>query len=193
MSSFMRALGPLRKARVALLIPCVFLALTWTQSCSNNEDEVRELLDKKLGVDEAHNVEAYMSSTGQMKARLKAPLMRRYQDTIAKVVFPNTMHVDFYNDSTVIESQLDALYGEYFESQNKVYLKDSVRVFNNKSDTLFCQELWWDQDQQNFYTDKPVRIHRPDMIMYGVGLRAPQDFSYFEMYRITNSVLRVKE
>jgi LPS export ABC transporter protein LptC len=174
-------------------MPLTLLVLIVLVSCSNNEDEVRKLMDKRLGVDEAHNIEAYMSSTGQMKARLRAPLMLRYQDTIAKVVFPKSMHVDFFNDSTKIESQLDAMYGEYFETRNRVFLKDSVRVFNTKNDTLFCEELWWDQDQQTFHTEKPVRIHRPDMIMYGVGLRAPQDFSYFEMYRITNSVLRVRE
>jgi hypothetical protein len=39
---------------------CIFLFL----SCVNDENEVKELLSKKLGVDEAHNVEAYMSSTG---------------------------------------------------------------------------------------------------------------------------------
>ena len=119
-------------------------------SCVNDENVVRELTSKRLGVDEAHNVEAYMSSTGVMKARLRAPLMLRYQDTIPKVVFPESMHVDFFNDSIHIESQLDALYGEYYETKNKVFLKDSVKVFNNTGDTLFCQELWWDQTQSKF-------------------------------------------
>lgn len=167
---------------------CIFLLL----SCENDENEVKELLSKRLGVDEAHNVEAYMSSTGVMKARLRAPLMLRFQDTLAKVEFPESMHVDFFNDSVKIESQLDARYGEYFETKNKVFLKDSVKVFNNTGDTLFCQELWWDQNLQKFYTDKPVRIHRPDMIMIGVGLSAPQDFKTFEIYKISNSILRVK-
>jgi len=168
---------------------CIFLFL----SCVNDENEVKELLSKKLGVDEAHNVEAYMSSTGLMKARLRAPLMLRYQDTLSKVQFPESMHVDFFNDSTKIESQLNARFGEYYESQNKVFLKDSVKVFNNTGDTLFCQELWWDQNLQKFYTDKPVRIHRPDMILIGVGLSAPQDFKSFEIYKISNSILRVKD
>lgn len=162
-------------------------------SCENSDEEVKALMTKRLGVDEALNVEAYMSNTGKMKARLRAPVMLRYQDTASKVVFPKTMHVDFFNDSTNIQSQLDANYGEYFETKNKVFLKDSVRVFNNTGDTLFCQELWWDQNTQQFNTDKPVRVHRPDMIMYGVGLYAPQDFKVFEMYKITNSVIRVKQ
>jgi LPS export ABC transporter protein LptC len=162
-------------------------------SCVNNEDEVKNLLTRRTEVDEGVNIEAYMSNTGKMKARLRAPLMLRYQDSSAKVVFPKTLHVDFFNDSTDIQSKMDANYGEYFEVKAKVFLKDSVRVFNNTGDTLFCQELWWDQNSQLFTTDKPVRIHRPDMIMNGVGLSAPQDFKFFEMYKINNSTLRVKE
>lgn len=164
-------------------------------SCSNRVEEVKAIGQKPLGVDEANSIEAYMSTGGNMRARLRAPQMLRYQDTSSKVVFPKTMHVDFFQDSTegVIKSQLDARYGEYFEQRNMVYLRDSVRVFNTSGDTLFCQELWWSQNDQKFYTDKPVRIHRPDMIMIGVGLSAPQDFSYFEMYKITNSVIRVNQ
>lgn len=184
-NAFVRSIVP---ALLTVTCSCIFMF----SSCVNDENEVKELLSKRLGVDEAHNVEAYMSSTGVMKARLRAPLMLRYQDTLAKVEFPETMHVDFFNDSIKIESQLDSKYGEYYETKNKVFLKDSVRVFNNTGDTLFCQELWWDQNLQKFYTDKPVRIHRPDMIMIGVGLSAPQDFKTFEIYKISNSILRVK-
>jgi LPS export ABC transporter protein LptC len=184
-NAFLRSIaGPL----LTVTCSCIFMLA----SCENDEAKVNELTSKRLGVDEAHNVEAYMSTTGVMKARLRAPLMLRYQDTIAKVVFPESMHVDFFNDSVKIESQLDSRYGEYYETKNKVFLKDSVKVFNNTGDTLFCQELWWDQQLQKFYTDKPVRIHRPDMIMIGVGLSAPQDFKTFEIYKISNSILRVK-
>ena len=173
----------------------LFLGLFLWTSCVNSEEEVKAISARRLGVDEAIGMEAYMSSGGNMRARLRAPLMLRYQDTSAKVVFPKTMHVDFFQDSTegVIKSQLDARYGEYFEQRNLVFLRDSVRVFNTTGDTLYCAELWWSQNDQRFYTDKPVRIHRPDMIMIGVGLNAPQDFSFFEMYQITNSVIRVNQ
>jgi LPS export ABC transporter protein LptC len=161
-------------------------------SCVNNEDEVKNISNRKTTVDEGLNIEAYMSNTGKMKARLRAPRMLRFEDS-GKVVFPKSLHVDFFSDSTSIENQMDAEYGEYYDAKGRVNLKDSVRVFNNAGDTLFCEELWWDQATQMFSTDKPVRIHRPDMIMNGVGLSAPQDFKYFEMYKITNSTLRVKE
>lgn len=173
----------------------VVILFLFLWSCSNRSADVHAIIQKKLGVDEANNIEAYMSTGGHMRAKLRAPQMLRYQDTSSKVVFPKTMHVDFFQDSLegVIKSQLDARYGEYFEQRNMVFLKDSVRVFNNTGDTLFCNELWWSQNDQKFYTDKPVRIHRQDMIMIGVGLSAPQDFSFFEMYQITNSIIRVNQ
>ena len=70
--------------------------------------------------------------------------------------FPKDIHVDFFNDSTKIENQMDARFAEYYETKNQVFLKDSVKVFNNTSDTLFCQELWWDQTNcRNFIPINP--------------------------------------
>jgi LPS export ABC transporter protein LptC len=162
-------------------------------SCENDEKVVRELFEKKLGVDEASGIDSYMSQGGKMKAHLTAPKMIRYQDSVPRMEFPKTLHVDFYDDSLSIQSKLDADFAQYFESQNKIFLKDSVRVYNIQGDTLFCQELWWDQREARFHTDKPVRIHKPGTIINGVGLTAPQDFKTFTMYKITNSILRVKD
>ena len=181
----------IRKSYIKLLAALCGCLFVYT-SCVNSEKEVNELLSRKTGVDEATNVQGYMSNTGLMKARLSAPSMLRYQDSSSRVVFPKSLHVDFFNDSTKVESQLDSRYAEYYENKAQVYLRDSVRVYNIANDTLFCQELWWDQNLQKFYTDKPVRIHRPYMIMIGVGLSAPQDFKTFEMYKITNSEFRVR-
>jgi LPS export ABC transporter protein LptC len=103
--------------------------------------------------------------------------------------FPDGLHVDFYDTSLQVENQVDSRYARYLEMQNKVLLIDSVRVYNRMKDTLFCQELWWDQASQRFDTDKPVRIIRPGMVINGVGLTAPQDFKTFTIFRITNSTV----
>jgi LPS export ABC transporter protein LptC len=178
---------------IGKIILILFLGfILMISSCENKVSEVEALLSKQKGVDEAHGIEAYMSTTGKMKGKLRAPLMLHYQDSIPKMVFPKSLHVDFFNDSTVIESRLDARYAEYFEQTNKVFLKDNVKVFNNIGDTLFCDELWWDQTLAKFYTDKPVEIHKPKEIIKGIGMSATQDFRSFEIYKISNSLLRVQ-
>lgn len=162
-------------------------------SCENDEKQVNAFFNKRLGVDEAINIESFMSQGGKMKAKLTAPIMLRYQDTSSRVELPKTLHVDFYDSTLQVESKLDAGSATYFESRNYIYLSDSIRVYNTKGDTLFCKELTWDQAMGRFHTQKPVRIHTPDMIMYGEGLSAPQDFKTFEIFKVTNSVIRIKE
>lgn len=169
------------------LLACYFLT-----GCENDVSEVNTLFNKKLGIDEAVSIESYLSRAGKMKAKLTAPLMYRYQDTSSRIELPKTLHVDFFDSLLNVESKLDAHFARYYENRNFIYLKDSIRVYNTKGDTLFCKELIWDQILEKFYTEKSVRIHTPEMIMYGEGLSAPQDFKTFEIYKVTNSVIRVQ-
>lgn len=176
-----------------LLFPAALSGCLFFPSCSNDMEQVNAFFQQKTGVDEAVNMESYMSQGGRMKARLRSPLMLRYQDTLPRMEFPKTLHVDFFDSTMKVQSQVDARFARYLEALNRILLKDSVRVFNLQGDTLYCQELWWEQNALEFHTDKPVRIHRPGMIINGVGLKAPQDFKTFTIFSITNSILRVQD
>ena len=91
-------------------------------SCENDEEKINALFTKKLGVDEAVNIESFMSQGGHMRAKLTAPLMLRYQDTGSRIVLPKTLHVDVYDSTLSIESRLDAFYASYFENRNIINL-----------------------------------------------------------------------
>src|SRR5438045_2024137 len=95
----------------ALLSGCCFLC-----GCENDQKDIDVWLKDKVMREEATNIEAFMSSEGKTKAKLKAPLMYRVMADTQYLEFPRTMHVDFYNDSTRIETWLDCKYGKYFEN-----------------------------------------------------------------------------
>ena len=155
--------------------------------CENNVKDLPNYRQKQISVDEGKKITAFMSENAKVKAKLTAPYMRRSEMDSPYVEFPNSLHVDFYNDSLVIESVMDCRYGKWKEQEGKVYLRDSVVVKNIlKGDTLYCKELWWYQKAEKFYTDKPVQIHKAGgTILYGTGLEAPQDFSGYTIYQIT--------
>ncbi len=163
------------------LIAALFVSCFFVGACENDPQELKKFTDKKTAVEEARNIESFLSQGGKMKAKLTAPFMLRYLIDSTYVEFPKTLHVDFYNDTLLVESQLDALYGKYREWEKKVYLRDSVVVINKvNGDTLRTNELWWDQQTEKIYTDKPVRIHTKDKILFGQnGLIASQDFSEY--------------
>lgn len=148
-------------------------------SCSNNYQEVQDLAKKRSPVDTATQVESYLSQDGFVKAKLTAPIMTTatISDT-PKTEFPHSLHVDFYNDSTQIQSRLFSKYGLYYTNKKLVLLRDSVIVFNVQGDTLRTQKLWWDQDKQLLYTDAPVHIIQGGQPLEGQnGMTAKQDFS----------------
>lgn len=172
----------------AFIVGCFFV---W--SCENDIRDVQNLNRKSIGVEEGKQIESFLSQEGKIKAKLTAPVMLRYQRDTPRVEFPKTLHVDFYDDSIKVESQLSAKYGRYLENENKVFLRDSVVVFNVKGDTLYCRELYWDQIKSIFYTNKNVIIHRPDQKIYGNGLIADQSFKWFTITHPHNSYLNIPD
>ena len=152
------------------------LILLFFSSCENDPKVIENWTKKAELREEAKTVESYLSQSGVMKAKLTAPLMYRYQRDTVFTEFPNTLHVDFYDDSVRVESWLTANYGIYYDNLNKVFLRDSVMVINKDGDTLRTPELWWDQNMQKFYTDKPARLDGKDKHLTGTqGLEATQD------------------
>ena len=158
----------------ALFTGCFFII-----SCENSLEDLNQFTVKKIGVEEAKGVKILYAIGEKTTSRITATLMLRHQEDIPYIEFPKTIHADFFNDSLQITSKMDANYARYMEAESKVFLRDSVVVFNIKGDTLFCNELYWDRNRpgQEFYTDKPVRIRTKTQIIDGDGLDAPQDFS----------------
>jgi lipopolysaccharide export system protein LptC len=159
-------------------------------SCENDPKDIAALTAERTTVEEARDITSYLSQEGQMKAKLTAPLMyRTLKDTVI-LEFPKSLHVDFYDDSTRVESTVDALYGKYYETLRKVYLRDSVTVINIQGDTLKAPELWWDQNAEKFYTDKPVRYFTRDKHLFGAnGLDAKQDLTEIVFHKATCNLL----
>ena len=169
------------KIAVACLSSCFFMA-----SCENDVDAVKALGARVGGIDVGKNVAIYVSNGGKLGAKLTAPLMNRYLIDSSKMIeFPQSIHVDFYKDSNQIESQLSAKYAKYKETENIVFLKEDVIIFNTLGDTLWCKEMYWDQNTNKFYTQQDVIVkqHNPVAKIYGKGLEANQNLTDIRIFK----------
>ena len=169
------------KIAVACLSSCFFMA-----ACENDVDAVKALGAKVSGIDVGKDVAIYVSNDGKLGAKLTAPLMNRYLEDSSKMIeFPQSIHVDFYKDSNQIESQLSAKYAKYKETENMVYLKEDVVVFNTLGDTLWCKEMYWDQNTGKFYTEQDVVVKQHSQLakIYGKGLEANQNLTDIRIFK----------
>ena len=177
-----------KKKLAACIFGCFFIT-----ACENTQEQINAVTKRRIGVEEAKEISILYSVGAKTKARLAAPIMLRYQDTVPYTEFPNKIHVDFFDDALQVESKLDALYGRYMETESKVILKDSVQLLNRNGDTMYTTELYWDRSRtgNEFYTDKPVKIRTKTHLINGVGFESSQDFKNMLIRNITNSVIRV--
>lgn len=169
------------KIAVACLSSCFFMT-----SCENDVDAVKALGARVIGIDVGKNVAIYISNDGKLGAKLTSPLMNRYLEDSSKMIeFPLSIHVDFYKDSNQVESQLSAKYAKYKETENIVFLKEDVIIFNTLGDTLWCKEMYWDQNTGKFYTEKDVVVkqHNPLAKIYGKGLEANQNLTDIRIFK----------
>ena len=165
------------------------IAAIFFSSCENTQEEIDRLNKKMLMVDQATRVESYLSQDGKTKARLTAPLMLRVTADTSYTEFPKSLHVDFYNDANIVETRLDSKYGKYYENLNKVYLRDSVVVISTNGDSLYCQDLWWDQNTELFFTDLPAQQRSPGQRIDGRnGLEATQDLKRITFKNVQGTV-----
>jgi LPS export ABC transporter protein LptC len=176
-----QSLNKILKIAVACISSCFFMT-----SCENDVDAVKALGARGGGIDVGKDVSIFVSNDGKLGAKLTAPLMNRYLIDSSKMIeFPNSIHVDFYKDIDQIESQLSAKYAKYKETENIVFLKEDVIIFNTLGDTLWCKEMYWDQNSGRFYTEQDVVVkqHSPLAKIYGKGLEANQNLTDIRIFK----------
>ncbi|GAB3007097.1 hypothetical protein GCM10027051_03480 [Niabella terrae] len=160
--------------------------------CENSETEINALNRKQVQKDEAIKIEGFLSQGGKVKARLTAALMVRVTADTPYVEFPKKLHVDFYDSTKLVTTRMDSKYGKYYETLNQIYLRDSVKVVTTKGDTLYCEDLWWDQEKELFFTDRPTLYQSAtgQRIPGKYGLEAPQDFSSVKFKKVQEGMLQ---
>lgn len=158
-------------------------------ACENDMKVIEDLQRKKLSVDEVYKVESYLSQAGVVKAKLTAPYMLRYYDSVPRVEFPRTLHVDFYNDSLQIESYLDAKSGYYYEQQSRVILQDSVVVIRINGDTLKTNELFWEQNLHKLFSNSDVEIRQKTKTIFGKGFESDEQLRNFKIDSVKGVLL----
>lgn len=172
------------------IIPGILFICLLLASCKNDPDDIAALVNKNtIQEDKADDVTILYSENGQTKVRLFAKEFVRNE--VAKPPFVDmkrSMKVEFFDDSMNVNSVLTAKYARYYEKQGNVLIRDSVVVVNKKGERLNTEELIWNQNVKKIYTEKFVKVHTPTQIMFGNGLEANEDFSWYVIKNPTGIV-----
>jgi LPS export ABC transporter protein LptC len=169
------------KAGLTLFHFC-FAGAMMLSSCVNDIDEIKQITFKSTDP-EQKTEELYVLQTegGFPQFRLYAPLAEAYSKPEQVTKFKEGIKVEFFDNDGKPESTLTGLYGEINETKGTMRVLDSVQLHNpERKQTMYTEALYWDQKDSLIFTDKMVMIKSPTELIYGKGIRARQDFSWYE-------------
>ena len=166
--------------RLPTVLLLLFLVTGGCEYSRKHEDQMFTEADTKVEV--GREVEILYSDSAVVRVRIQAPTLLNYADQMdPRQEFPDGVQVDFLDNRLRVTSTLTAKKGIRRADKGNVTVRDSVVLRSIKKEQLETEELIWEERTGRVHTDKFVKITKPGEVMYGYGLEATDDFSYWKI------------
>ncbi|MGB0524270.1 MAG: LPS export ABC transporter periplasmic protein LptC [Flammeovirgaceae bacterium] len=174
--------------RILLLILCCSACLFACESPQTNSNAVTTVVEE---VEEYtgpvltfSNIETFYSQNAQVKLRLVAPTQWHMQNS--DEVFPDGVHITFFDKDNQEKTTLVSDSARYIAEIKTYHMVGNVEVHNMvENQTLETPILNLDERSKEIFTDTTLKITTEKELIYGIGLRAKQDFSQYKIAKPT--------
>ncbi len=171
----------LRKGSVLHSLFLLVAALLIFSSC--DEQEKPKIFEPYDGpIMEGKNVKTLYSDSAIVRLRVNAPVQYEHQNHDRD--FPKGVMIEFFDTRGNVTTTLTSNYGEYKNETGLYMAKGNVLIENPaKGEKLESEQLYWDPKTERIYTneDVQVRIQTPTETIWGTGLEAKQDFTFYKI------------
>jgi LPS export ABC transporter protein LptC len=173
---------------MARFLPLFCWVLMGLSACDSDIEAARELANTDdVQMDVATDVRLMHKEAGKLTALITAPLMHRFFRNENRVVFPEGLLVELY-DNGILTCTIRAGYGQRDESTKRMTASGGVTVLNYKQEQMDAEEMLWDEVRQEITVEGKVKVTTPTDVLYGLGLVADDRFKNYTMKRITGVV-----
>ena len=152
-------------------------------SCANNESAIQGLLlDKNQPIGIALELNHVYRDSGRITSKLITPKLKDFSNRREHPYneFPNGITIVSYSDkrkdSITIKGNFCVTYTKTLISE----LKGNVVIINHSDlSKLTTEQLFWDQNTDYMFSEKPFTFTTPDDVINGVGFESKKDLSKF--------------
>ncbi len=152
-------------------------------ACSEPDEEKRQVFtENDVAIEMGRNVEILYSDSAIVRVRVTGPVLHNYTEREnPRQEFPEGVKIDFLEPNLSVRSTLTAKTAVRYQEKGQIIARDSVILVSSKQERLDTEELIWDEKTAKVFTEKFVKVSKPGEIIYGFGLEAEQDFSYWKI------------
>jgi len=169
------------------------VVVTMFFSCKNNFKEVQKIgISKHEPIGVAENINLKYTDSGKVKAILVSSKMLDFSNRdFAYTEFTDGVHLDIFDD----KNQKNTVVADYAIVYNKTDLIDmqgNVVLSTHQNDTLFAEQLYYDQIKEWLFTNKPVTFRTGTDLINGNGFDSDSNFTQAEVLEI-NGIITLDE
>lgn len=178
---------PIRIVHKYFIIPVMIVMAGIFFSCENDLEKIKQInADPSSPNETSEELHVIYTDSGYAQVELFAGIAETYSSPKAITKFKDGLKVNFFNDIGEVTSVLTSLYGEVDDETGNITVRDSVELLNVlEKKKLETEVLYWNKEGDSIYTDKPMVITYPDMILYGKGGWTTHTFDTAQFYNPT--------
>jgi LPS export ABC transporter protein LptC len=177
----------LKKYRI--LMPVLVMAITLFFGCESNFKEVQKInFSEFVPSGEADKINLKYTDSGRITAVLVSPKMREFASVdFPFTEFPNGIDVTLYDNKgkkTFVKSD----YATSYKLTNMIDLKGNVKINSEDGQTLETDQLYFDQKNEWFFTEKSFKFTDSKGVSNGTGIDFSKDFKVINSQRIAGEI-----
>lgn len=165
------------------------IAVTMFFSCKNNFKEVQKigvLQNEPIGIAEEINLK--YTDSGKLKANLLSPKMLDFSNRdFPFSEFPEGITLYLFDEQNK-KSKIVSDYAIVYNETDLIDLRGHIKITTETKDTLFAEQLYYDQKRDWVFTNKPVRYVSPTKIVTGNAFDSNRDFTSYGITEITSTM-----
>ena len=175
-------------SRNSVLIISIFFCFALT-GCESNFREVQKMGFAEFSPSgDADGINLKYTDSGRITANLISPKMLDYATVKYPFTeFPQGIHLTLY-DKNGKETYIDAKYAVSHKPTNLIDLQDKVKISNQNGEVLETEQLYYDQKNEWFFTEKKFKFTSPKGVSYGEGIDFSKDFKKVNSQKISGEV-----
>ncbi|SFB11042.1 LPS export ABC transporter protein LptC [Flavobacterium swingsii] len=155
-------------------------------SCESNINEVRKINVVEFNpVGEAKDFNLKYTDSGKIKAVLVSPQMLDFSHLeFPFTEFPKGIKVTIY-DERANKSFVTSNYAISYANSNLIDLSGKVKITTHDGKTLETEQLYYDQKNEWFFTQKTYKFTNKGSVIEGLGIDFSKDFKVLDTQSIT--------
>lgn len=154
-------------------------------ACSEKSDKGNIPVTNRdsLPVMRTTGVESFISDSGVIRYKIIAEEWIIYDRLDPPFwAFEKGIYLEQFNEEFAPEATIKADTAYYYDKKKLWELRSNVHIENQKQEKFDTDLLFWDEQKQEVYSDKRIRIEQADKVIVGYGFESNQQLTDYVIH-----------